>query len=289
MINSADPAGAARSLRRHWPEYLMEGGETACYLFAACALAVFLWHPGSPVHAYLSSDPLRRLLMGTGMATMVILIVYSPWGKQSGAHFNPAVTFTFCRLGRVALWDAFFYCSAQLVGALVGVAAATVVLRGTPAHSAVRYSATLPGMSGNVAAFFAEAGVSFLLMMTILISTNQRILAPYTRYFAAALIGTGIAFESPLSGMSANPARSFGPAVWGSYYQSLWIYFTAPTLGMLAAAEGFLAARQGRGPFCAKLDHQNDKRCIFCESTRRTCEARASKTPGEEDHANTER
>jgi aquaporin Z len=50
----------------------------------------------------------------------------------------------------------------------------------------------------------------------------------------------GIAFESPVSGMSANPARTFGPAVCGGYWQSLWIYLTAPTLGMLAAGEVFL-------------------------------------------------
>ena len=80
------------------------------------------------------------------------------------------------------------------------------------------------------------------------------------------MIASGIAFESPLSGMSANPARTFGPAFCGGYWHTLWIYFTAPALGMLVAAEAFLRARNGRVPFCAKLDHQNDKRCIFCHS-----------------------
>jgi aquaporin Z len=80
------------------------------------------------------------------------------------------------------------------------------------------------------------------------------------------VIASGIAFESPVSGMSANPARTFGPAAWGGYWHTLWIYFTAPTLGMLAAGQVFLLVRNGRGPYCAKLDHQNNKRCIFCHS-----------------------
>jgi glycerol uptake facilitator-like aquaporin len=43
--------------------------------------------------------------------------VLSPGGKPPGAHFNPAVTFTFYRLRKVALWDAVFYCVAQFLGA----------------------------------------------------------------------------------------------------------------------------------------------------------------------------
>jgi aquaporin Z len=226
---------AADSLRCHWPEYLMEAGEAACYLFSACALATLLWHPASPLQPYMHNDVVRRALMGAGMGATIILIVYSPWGKQSGAHFNPAVTLAYCRLGKVASWDALFYCVAQLVGAVGGVALATLVLWRAPAHNAVRYSATLPGSFGDSVAFFAEVMVSFLLMIAILVASNHRFLAPYTRYFAALLIASGIAFESPLSGMSANPARTFGPAVCGGYWQSLWIYLTAPTLGMLAA------------------------------------------------------
>ena len=66
--------------------------------------------------------------------------------------------------------------------------------------------------------------------------------------------------------MSTNPARTFGPALFGSYWHALWIYFIGPPLGMLAAAEVFLLAREGNGPYCAKLYHHNDKRCIFRHS-----------------------
>jgi Major intrinsic protein len=73
----------------------METGEAGFYLFSACAIATLLWHPASPLQAYLANDAVRRMLMGTGMGATIILIVLSPWGKQSGAHFNPAVTLAF--------------------------------------------------------------------------------------------------------------------------------------------------------------------------------------------------
>jgi hypothetical protein len=55
---------AAESLRLHWPEYLMEAGESGLYLFSACAVATFLWHPASPIQPYLPGDAVRRMLMG---------------------------------------------------------------------------------------------------------------------------------------------------------------------------------------------------------------------------------
>jgi len=244
----------------------MEAGEAGVYLFSACVVATLLWHPASPFQRYLPSDAVRRMLMGLAMGATIMAIVLSPWGKQSGAHFNPAVTSTFYRLGKVALWDAVFYCAAQLSGAVAGVALASLVLQGAPAHEAVRYAATLPGIYGDTVAFIAELAISFILMSAILFASNHQVLAPYTHHFAAIISAVYIAFESPLSGMSTNPARTFGPALYGSYWHALWIYFIGPPLGMLAAAEFLLLAHEHKGPYCAKLHHHNDKRCIFRHS-----------------------
>ena len=74
---------------------------------------------------------------------------------------------------------------------------------------------------------------------------------------------TYISLESPLSGMSMNPARSFGSAVAARLWTGLWIYFTAPPLGMLLAAQIYLAVKGAHAVICAKLDHDNHKRCIF--------------------------
>jgi aquaporin Z len=245
--------------------YLMEAGETCLYLFSACAVATLLWHPASPVRACLPNDAVRRMVMGVAMGATIMAIVLSPWGKQSGAHFNPALTFTFYRLGKVKKWDAVFYCFAQLSGATAGVALASHLLRGAPGHHAVRYAATLPGTCGDGVAFVAELVLSFFLMSAILFAASHQRLAPHTHHVAAVLAAAYMAFESPLSGMSTNPARTFGPAAYAGCWHALWIYFVAPPLGMLAAAEVFLAVRAGSGTYCAKLHHDNDKRCIFCQ------------------------
>ncbi len=241
----------------------MEAGELGSYMFLACATATLFQHPASPARHLIASDIWRRMLTGLAMGTGAIAIVMSPWGRQSGAHFNPAVTFTFYRLGKVRLWDAVFYVLAQFLGAVGGVWLATNVLLGAPSNQAVRYAVTAPGLYGQVAAFIAELIISFILMTTVLFVSNREKLARHTLYFAGALVATYVTFEAPLSGMSMNPARTFGSAFQASYWHALWIYFIAPTLGMLSAAELFLRIRKGVPPRCAKLYHTNDKRCIF--------------------------
>lgn len=254
---------AVASLRFHWPEYLMEAVELGLYLFSACAFSTLLWHPASPVPHVIMGGLSRRALMGLAMGATIVAIVLSPWGKQSGGHFNPAITLTYYRLGKVEFWDAWFYTAAQFLGAIGGVAVAIYVLRGAPGNDAVRYAVTVPGIYGRTIAFVAELAISFVLMITVLFATNRPKIAPYTAYFAGVLTAVFITFESPLSGMSANPARTLGPAVHADYWHAIWIYFIAPSLGMLAAAEVFLQVRGGVAPYCAKLHHANNKRCIF--------------------------
>jgi len=81
--------------------------------------------------------------------------------------------------------------------------------------------------------------------------------------FAGVLVAVYISLEAPLSGMSMNPARTLGSALAANAWDSLWIYFTAPPLGMLLAGEVYLRFRGRRNVFCAKLHHDNTKRCIF--------------------------
>ena len=258
-----DGLNALGSLRFHWPEYLMELGELALYMFFVCAFATLVRHPASPIPHFIASGLIRRAIYGLAIGATVIAIVLTPWGKQSGGHFNPAVTFTFYRLGNVALWDTLFYTAAQFSGAVIGTSVAAFVLRDALEHDAVHYAVTVPGAYGGALAFIGELTISFILMMTILVATNRDTLARYTPYFVGALYAVNITFETPLSGMSMNPARTFGSAFRAGYWHALWIYFIAPTLGMLVAAEIFLRSRDGRRPYCAKLDHANNARCIF--------------------------
>ena len=236
--------GAVDCLRFHWPEYLMEAGEVGLYLFLTCVFASLLLYPASPIRRFVNTTIELRALMGLAVGATVLAIVISPWGKQSGGHFNPALTLAFYRLSKMSLADAVLYIVAQFAGAIAGMCVARYVLPETFRHRAIRYAVTAPGARGSAVAFIGE-------------------LARYTPYFVGLLYAIFITMEAPLSGMSMNPARSFGPALHVSYWHAIWLYFTAPTLGMLIAAEIFLRARGGVPPFCAKLHHDNNKRCLF--------------------------
>lgn len=251
----------------HWPEYLMEAAQVALFLFLICVFAGLLVSPTSPMGHVLSRPVERRALMGLAVGVTVVAIVMSPWGQRSGGHFNPALTLAFYRLGKMDLQDALLYVLAQFSGAIAGVGAVRFLLPDTIGRRALRYAVTAPGARGTALAFIAELMISFILMSTILIASNRDALARRTPYLVGVLYATFITFESPLSGMSMNPARSFGPALHTSYWHAIWLYFVAPTLGMLVAAEAFLRGRGGFHPYCAKLHHANNQRCIFRHGT----------------------
>jgi aquaporin Z len=184
-------------------------------------------------------------------------------GQRSGAHFNPSVTLTFWRLGKVGGRDAAFYAAAQVIGGTVGVFFSALILGDVLEHPSVNYAVTVPGPQGAAVAFAAEVLISFLLMTVILTTSNRARLAPFTPLFSGALVATYIALEAPLSGMSMNPARTLASALPANVWTGLWIYFTAPLLGMLAAAELHVRRRGLAEVYCAKLHHGNDRRCIF--------------------------
>ncbi len=241
----------------------MEAAGLATFMFTACAFGVLLGHPGSPLHQAIGSDLLRRSVMGVAMGTTAIGLVYSPWGQRSGAHLNPALTFSYCLLGKVERWDAFFYISAQFLGGVSGVLIADFLIGFPLRHSAVNYVVTVPGPRGPSAAFWAEAVISLIMMLTVLAVSNSKRLHRWTPLFAGFLIALYITVESPISGMSMNPARTFSSAFPAQDWTSIWIYFTAPLLGMLAAGQIYLLRHGAQGIFCAKLHHSNSARCIF--------------------------
>jgi len=205
------------------------------------------------------------------MATTAMGVIYSPWGRQSGAHINPAVTLTYLRLKKIACADALFYVVAQFLGALVGVLLTATVLAGRLSNPAVNFAATLPGPDGPAVAFVVEAMIACLMMSMILIATNNARLSPFAGMFAGLLVGSYVTFEAPLSGFGMNPARSFASALPAESWRYLWIYFVAPPLGMLAGSEVWLRLRGIGSVRCAKLNHHTTRRCIFnCDYRTRT-------------------
>ena len=87
---------------RHWPEYLMEAAELGIFMMSACLFTALLGHPASLLQQAINSPLLQRMFIGVAMGLTVVGIIFSPWGKQSGAHINPSVTSTFFRLVKIA-------------------------------------------------------------------------------------------------------------------------------------------------------------------------------------------
>lgn len=200
--------------------YLAEGVGTFALVFAGC---------GAIIVNDTFGGTLGHLGVSLVFGLVVMAMIYSV-GNISGAHINPAVTLGFMFAGRLERRAVPPYIASQLLGAL----AAALVLRFLfPEHETL--GATLPGVS-LTRAFVTEVLLSFLLMFVILnISTGHM----EKGIMAGVAVGGTVALEAlvggPLTGASMNPARSLGPALVSGHLDAVWIYLTAPVLGMYLA------------------------------------------------------
>jgi len=242
--------------------YAMDGALLGLFMISACLSVVILEHPASPVHVAIGSALVRRILIGVAMGFTALALIYSGWGKRSGAFMNPAMVLCFVRLGKLSLGDAAGYIAAQLGGSALGVLLATLALPGLVSAPAVNYVATVPA-AGVVPAFFTEFGLAFVMVSVVVTLNRSPRVAPYTGACAALLVALFISVAAPVSGMSINPARSFGSALWAQVWSNFWIYLLAPLFGMLSGVElqRLLTRRHER--LCGKLNHDETIACYL--------------------------
>ncbi len=250
-------------LREYLPEYLIEAWGLGMFMVSSGFFATVLYAPNSLAVSLIPNVFLRGVLMGAAMGLTAIAIIYSPWGKRSGAHLNPAVTLTFFRLKKLAPWDALFYVVAQFVGGVLGVSLVAVLLGQAFTEPPIQYVVTVPGQWGWLAAFVTEFLMAFGLMSIVLVTSNTQRLASYTGVFAGLMVASYIAVLAPISGMSINPARSFASALLAHVWTAFWIYYFAPPLGMLTAAEIYRRVSNLKTrSICCKLCPNGDTPCI---------------------------
>jgi len=233
-----------RRARRVWhPEFAIEAALLGTFMISALAFTVLMEHPASPASQAVTNPWLRRLVIGLGMAATATVLIYSPWGMRSGAHMNPAATLALARLGLVPRASVPGYIAAQFAGGATGTWLGWQIFGPLIEHPAVRFAITTPGRWGTGAAFAAELAMTALQMGAVLAVAQVPRWRPRAGLVAAALLVVFITLEAPVSGMSLNPARTLGSAVWAGQFTALWIYFSAPVLGMLLAAEAIGATR----------------------------------------------
>ena len=273
-MSMTSPQTMAPSMNEPWrgwhpKAYLAEFFGTAVILLVGLSAATLDFGLPSPVPKHIPDAAVRRLITGSIFATAGAAVVYSRLGRRSGGHFNPAVTLAFHRLGKVTTRDAAAYVVAQTLGAVLG---AFVVWAAWGAWArSVHVGATVPGPHGRVVAFVAELVMAFLLLTLILQFVAHMGVARWTPVAAGVLAATLVVLVAPISGTSINPARSFGPAVWGHELGVFWIYLLAPTLGALLATLLYRALGRRTTP-CAKLFHTDEYVCHFvdCQYQRPT-------------------
>jgi aquaporin Z len=223
------------ALKKNWKVYLIEGWALGTFMVSACLVVTLIEHPAFHFADLVPSPFWRRMCIGMAMGLTAVSLIYSGWGKKSGAHMNPSVTLANYQLDRISLPDAVWYILAQCLGSAVCVGLMKWLLYSYVSAPKVHYVITRPGMAGEGIAFLAEFFLAFLMFSTVLVVSNSK-LVRYTGYFAGVLVFLFIWLEAPLSGMSLNPARSLGSALAGNDWTGFWIYLTAPVGGMQAAA-----------------------------------------------------
>src|SRR5438477_4239152 len=143
--------GQARTaLSSHWPEYLIEAAGLGLFMLMA-GICVMLVNAPDAIRIIGNAD-IRRALVGVAMGLTAVGLIYSPWGRQSGAHLNPAVTLTFLRLGKVAPADAYFYVLVQFTGSAAVTLLMSAVMGGRFTLPPISAVATLLGRPGEIIA-----------------------------------------------------------------------------------------------------------------------------------------
>jgi len=233
-------ANLRRAWRQHWPYYLIEVLGIGAFVVFSSAADVFFNHPAAPGRQWLGDhELLRRAGVGLVVALVILGVSYSSWGKRSGTHINPAVTLSFWQLGSISNLDALGYILAQFTGALAAGALMAWLLHPWYSYPAVHYNLTKPGPGGWPVALVAEAGITGFMMLVLLVTLHMQRLKKLTPPLLAGLLAVYIILETPLSGMSLNPARSLGTAAAVGRYPALWVYFVGPLAASWLTAVAF--------------------------------------------------
>jgi len=184
------------------------------------------------------TDPNTGILpiaMAFGLTVMAMAYCIGP---VSGCHINPAVTAAMWAAGRMKTEEAIGYAVVQFIGAVIGAAILVLIVKTRGTANDIGALGTTGWKDGDmVAALIAEIVATFIFTMVILGATSQKGTTPV----AGLVIGlTLVILHLPfikVSGLSVNPARSLGPAVFvgGTPLAQLWLFIVMPTIGGLLA------------------------------------------------------
>ena len=217
-------------------KYLAEGIGTMLLVFMGCGAAT------------IAGLEVGFLGIAFAFGLTVMVMVYAI-GPITGCHINPAITIAMLANKKISTEDAIGYICAQLIGAVVGAALLFAVLSGGMSYAigvdglgANGYGLASPAGYSMTAAMLAEFLLTALFLFVICGATSSK--APAG--FAGIAIGLCLTLIHivgiPVTGVSVNPARSFGPALVtllagdATAISQLWLFIIMPILGGLFGA-----------------------------------------------------
>ena len=178
-------------------------------------------------------DVVGQLGIALAFGFAIVAMAYGI-GPVSGCHVNPAVSLGAFIAGRMSAKDMVIYWIAQFIGAVVGAfILASIAKTGFAQLGQNGFDAGSPGGYGLQAALIFEIVATAVFLITILGVTG----AKGHGAFAGVSIGITLALIHivgiQVTGVSVNPARSFGPALLagGQAMSQLWVFIVAPLIG----------------------------------------------------------
>jgi len=177
---------------------------------------------------------------------LTFIAIYYTISKISGCHINPAVSLAMLINKKLSVEDFVGYVVAQCMGAITGAGVLAFIFNNMKDYASYKQVGLATNGFGDYSylgfsikgAIVLEIFLSFLFVLSFLGATSSKKTMPV----AGLIIGLSLAavyfFGVPFTGGSANPARSFGPALFmrGEQLKQVWVFVLFPFVGATLAA-----------------------------------------------------
>ncbi|MBI1804490.1 MAG: aquaporin [Ignavibacteriae bacterium] len=166
---------------------------------------------------------------------LALVVMITALGHISGGHYNPAVTVGLLSGGKISGRDAIAYIIAQLLGAVVGALAVKSLFPQGLTDAAKLGTPMLSPDIGIGTGIVIEAILTFFLVTVVYGSAVDGRAGKWGGLFIGLTVTMDIFAGGGLTGAAMNPARTFGPALIGGYWDGHVVYWIGPILGGVAA------------------------------------------------------
>jgi glycerol uptake facilitator len=177
-----------------------------------------------------------------------LMLLIAALGGVSGGHFNPAVTVAMLSARRIGLRDACAYVAMQLAGAVLAVLVVKALMNasGSAAHFGAPKVTTGRFLDGSAVKGMVAEGIGTFFLMWAIMGTvvNPRGERAWGAFVIGATLGLAVMCIAPLTGAGLNPARAFGPALFGGFGPAgdwLLAFVVGPVAGAVIAAQLYSA------------------------------------------------